>query len=189
MLRNLERCDFLMSYTQFGNKSRGTLYRLVDFYTLFYYKFVADNDGKDEQWWMHNYSGHGVESWQGMSFELVCMTHLPQIRRALGISGISTSASSWRYVAPKDSGEHGAQIDLVIDRADHVINVCEMKFARGQYVISREYEDAVCSRIQLFRDKTKTQKSTLCTFVTTFGVADGTHHGVVDNEVIADDMF
>lgn len=93
---------------------------------------------------MHNSTTRGVEAWQGTSFELVCMTHLPQIKRALGISGISTSASSWRYVAPKDAPlEKGAQIDLVIDRGDHVINVCEMKFAKGRFAVSQDYAEAV----------------------------------------------
>ena len=190
ILKNLERCDFLITYTQFGNKNRGTLYRLVDFYTLFYYKFVESNDGKDEQWWMHNYSLRSVESWQGTSFELVCMTHLPQIKKALGISGISTSASSWRYVAPKDSpSEKVAQIDLVIDRSDHVINVCEMKFAKGRFSLTQDYAETVRDRIQLFRDKTKTTKAMQCTFVTTFGIAEGLNNGVIDNEVVAEDLF
>lgn len=131
VLTNLERCDFIMTYKQFGNKSRGTIYRLSDFYTLFYYKFVEANDRKDEQWWMHNYNDHSVESWQGTSFELVCMKHLPQLKKALGISGISMNISSWRYLPSKsDSGEKRAQIDLVIDRADQVINICEMKFSK-----------------------------------------------------------
>ena len=190
VLRNLERCDFVMTYRQFGNKSRGTIYRLVDFYTLFYYKFVEKHDGKDEVWWTHNSTTRGVEAWQGTSFELVCMTHLPQIKRALGISGISTNASSWRYVASKDAPTvRGAQIDLVIDRGDHVINVCEIKFSKGRFALGLEYAETVRNRIQLFRDKTGTTKATMCTFVTTFGVGEGLHNGVIDNEVVAEDLF
>ena len=98
ILNNLERCDFVLSYSQFGNKSKGTIYRLVDFYTLFYLKFIESSDTKDEEWWLHNYNSRSVASWQGTTFELVCLTHLPQIRRKLGIDGISTSASSWRIV-------------------------------------------------------------------------------------------
>ena len=93
ILNNLERCDFVLSYSQFGNKSKGTIYRLVDFYTLFYLKFIESSDTKDEEWWLHNYNSRSVASWQGTTFELVCLTHLPQIRRKLGIDGISTSAS------------------------------------------------------------------------------------------------
>lgn len=190
VVRNLERCDFVLSYAQFGNKTKGTLYRLIDFYTLFYFKFVGAADTKDEEWWMHNYNSRSVESWQGTAFELVCLAHLPQIRRKLGISGISTSASSWRCVPSKDiPNDTGAQIDLVIDRGDHTINLCEMKFCIGPFSISAEYERKIRERIQLFKDKTKIRKSIASTFVTTFGVADGLHYSIVDSEVTADDLF
>ena len=189
ILKNLERCDFILSYSQFGNKTRGTIYRLTDFYTLFYYKFVASADTKDEQWWQHNYNSRSVESWQGMSFELVCMTHLSQIKQRLGISGISTSVSSWRFKSEEGSAERGCQIDMVIDRGDHSINLCEMKFCQSRFTISSDYEKSVRERMQMFKEKTGTRKSLFCTFVTTFGVADGAHHGVVDSEVVADDLF
>ncbi len=189
LLTNLERCDFILSYSQFGNKTKGRIYRLVDFYTLFYLKFIKYNDTKDEQWWLHNYNSGSVDSWQGRLFEIVCLTHLQQIKEALGISGISTSASAWRYVTPAGSSERGAQIDLVIDRADHVINLCEMKFSQSRYTISSEYEKLLRDRIRLFREKTGTQKSLSCTFVSVFGIANGAHHDIVDSEVSADDLF
>ena len=88
-----------------------------------------------------------------------------------------------------DSGEKGAQIDLVIDRADQVINICEMKFSKGRYSISKDYEESLRERIELFRQKTKTLKATVCTFVTTFGVLDDLHKAVVDSEVISEQLF
>ena len=189
VLKNLERCDFIISFKQFGNKSRGTLYRLVDFYTLFYYKFVATTDSKDEQWWTHNYNSHSVESWQGYAFELICFMHLAQIRQRLGISGISTSASSWRYTPTKQGEGNRAQIDLVIERGDRNINLCEMKFSKGPFTIKKSYADDVRKRIQLFKDKEKTNYGLISTFVTTFGVEDGIHKDVVDSEITAEDLF
>ena len=189
ILTNLERCDFILSYSQFGNKRKGDLYRLVDFYTLFYLRFIKYNDTKDEQWWQHNYNSRSVESWQGRSFEVVCLMHLQQIKEALGISGIATSASVWRYIAPVGSTERGAQIDLVIDRADHIINLCEMKFSQTQYVVTGDYERLIRDRVRLFKEKTGTSKALSCTFVTVFGVADGAHHGVVDSEITAENLF
>lgn len=190
VLRNLEKCDFIITFTQFGNKSRGTLYRLSDFYTLFYFKYIDKADSKDEEWWTHNHNSRMVESWQGRTFELVCLTHLPQIRQKLGISGISTSASSWRYVpANAVDGEHGAQIDLVIERSDRVINLCEMKFSVSKFIVTKDYEERIRTRMQIFREKTKTNYSLVNTFVTTFGVSDGLHRSIVDNELTADDLF
>lgn len=188
ILRNLERCDFILSYHQFGNATRGALYRLMDFYTLFYYKFLAKTDTKDEAWWTHNYNSRSVTAWQGFSFELVCLTHLPQIKQALGISGISTSASAWRSTHGKDD-DKGAQVDLVIDRGDRNINLCEMKFSIGPFTISKDYENRVKERLALFREKTRTTKALISTFVTTFGVANGMHNNIVNAEVVSDDLF
>jgi hypothetical protein len=151
---------------------------------------VAGADSKDENWWTHNYNSHSVESWQGLTFELICLTHLNQIRKALGISGISTSASSWRYTPNKNEEDaKGAQIDLVIERGDRYINLCEMKFSAAPYTITGDYANRIRERMGLFKAKTKTDCSLVNTFVTTFGVTKGVHSGVADNEVTADDLF
>lgn len=190
LLRNLERCDFISSYIQFGNSSKGTIYRLADFYTLFFYKFVAENDAKDEQWWEHNYNSPKVISWQGRTFEIVCMAHLLQIRQALEIAGISTSTSSWRYIPPKTNSEgKGAQIDLVIERADHNINLCEIKFCTGPYSINSKYEEEIRNRIQLFQERTKTKYTLISTFITTYGVKNPNEHSIVNNEIIVEQLF
>ena len=189
VLRNLERCDFIIRYSQYGNKTKGAIYRLVDFYTLFYYRFVEQNNGKDEQWWSHHFQTHAMESWQGFSFELICLTHLNQIKGCLGISGIATEASAWRYTPQKGSEEGGVQIDLIIDRADRIVNLCEMKFSVSPYVITKDYEQTLRLRMSTFREKTKTSKSLVNTFVTTYGVANGTHHSIVGSEVTMDALF
>lgn len=190
LLKNLERCDFIISFSQYGNKSKGTLYRLIDFYTLFYCKFVGGTESKDEQWWQHNYNSRQVESWQGRSFELICLTHIPQIRQKLGISGISTSSSSWKFIPAKgDTEVKGTQIDLVIERGDFFINLCEMKFSKGKYNITKDYEETIRNRQMLFREKTNCKYSLLNTFVTTFGIANGMHSSIVDSEISAEDLF
>ena len=130
---------------------------------------------------------HSVEAWQGFSFETICRSHLEEIKRKLGISGISTNASAWRMLG--DGERRGVQIDLVIDRADRVINLCEMKFSEAPYVVSKEYEDKLRERMAMFREATKTRKSLAMTMVTTYGVLRGIHSGVVQNEVLMDDLF
>jgi len=190
LLRNLERCDFVISFSQFGSVAKGKLFRLVDFYTLFFFKFLASQSSMDEEWWQHNFTSPSVSSWQGRSFELVCLQHIPQIRAKLGIAGISTSASSWRYVASKGAdSEEGGQIDLVIDRADHTINLCELKFSTGPFSLKKDYEEKLRARIQLFKQKTKTPKTPVSTFITTFGVVNSHAHSIVEREVTAEDLF
>lgn len=193
VLRNLERCDFVIRYSQFGNKKKGSIFRLLDFYTLFYYRFLEKFNSQDEHWWSHNFQSHAVESWQGLAFELLCLMHLNQIKAKLGISGIATEASSWRYMPGKDKDTEnvgkGAQIDLLIDRADRTINLCEMKFSTTPFRISDAYEQSLRARMEVFRTQVKTTKSLVNTFVTTFGVADGVHRSIVHSEVTMDDLF
>lgn len=187
VLENLERCDFIEKYARYKSAVRNALYRISDPYTLFYFKFLEGKNTKDEHWWTNNIKSHSVESWQGFSFETICMLHLEQIKRKLGINGIATSASSWRILG-KDE-KKGAQVDLVIDRSDRVINLCEMKFSEAPYSISKDYEAKLRKRIALFRESTNTKKSLVTTMVTTYGVLRGIHSGVVQSEIVMDDLF
>lgn len=187
VLDNLERCDFIDTYCQYNSSVRNTLYRICDPYTLFYFKFLKDNNSKDEHWWTNNLHSHSVEAWQGFSFETICMRHLDQIKQKLGISGISTNVSTWRMLGGQDI--KGTQIDLVIDRSDRVINLCEMKFSQGTYAITKGYEEKLRNRLSLFKAVTKTRKSLVTTMVTTYGFARGIHSGIVQNEVVMDDLF
>lgn len=194
VLRNLERSDFILRYSQFGNRSKGAIYRLVDFYTLFYYKFIDGFNAQDEEWWSHNFQSPAIESWQGLSFELLCLLHLAQVKQKLGISGIATAASSWRYIPPKnkekdENKEKGTQIDLLIDRGDRVVNLCEMNFSVKPYYISENYEKTLRDRMSIFQEKTKTTKSLVYTFVTTFGIANSEGRSIVNSEVTMEDLF
>jgi hypothetical protein len=145
-------------------------------------------DGKkniDPQFWTINYDTSKVYSWQGYTFELVCFTHIQQIKKALGISGIATSISTWRS---KTDGDN-TQIDLLIDRRDHIINVCEAKFSHEPYIIDKDYESKLLMRNAIFKSQTKTNKALSITFITISGIMPNTHSGIVRNEVKAEDLF
>ena len=103
----LERCDFTVSYAQFGNKNKLTLYRLADFYTLFYFRYVENNRSRDDQYWQHHFMDRSVVSWEGFSFEEICLRHLPHIKQALGIAGIATEYSAWRFIPVKGNETKG----------------------------------------------------------------------------------
>ena len=187
ILDNLERCDFIETYARYKSTKRNTLYRISDPYTLFYLKFLKDMNTKDEHWWTNNMHSHSVEAWQGFCFETICLSHLEQIKQKLGISGISTSASTWRTLGNNDV--KGTQIDLVIDRADRIINLCEMKFSEEPYIITKEYEERLRNRMAIFKAETQTKKSLATTMVTTYGILRGIHSGIVQSEVKMDDLF
>lgn len=185
ILSDLEQCDFIFSYARYGNAKNNAIYRIKDFYTLFYYKYVNGIDTKDCLRWTHLSSTPQVSSWQGFSFELLCLLHLDEIKKALGIDRILNDASAWRSKQP----EQNTQIDLVIERADHNINLCEMKFSSGMYAIDKGYEQKLRERMSIFLAETMTRCSTRITLVTTYGVLQNKHSGIVNDEVLLDDLF
>lgn len=185
ILANLERCDFILGYNKFGVKKNNVIYRLSDFYSLFYLRFVADDRSFDDQWWQHNMTSPSVVAWQGHSFELLCMIHIGAIKQALGISGIAASVSTWR----SSDTDHPYQIDLIIDRSDRIVNLCEMKFSVDRFIITRDYELRLRDRRAIFVAATHTRKTPLITFITTYGVMPGQHSGVVQSELTMDALF
>ena len=189
MLDNLERCDFIVAYGQYGNKSKQTLYRLADFYTLFYFHYVEGNRSHDEQYWQHHFTDRSVESWEGFTFEEVCLRHLSQIKRGLGISGMATEASSWRFVPKKDDKRKGAQVDLVISRADKLIHLCEMKFSAKPYVIPKDYAERLIHRKQLFMEENAIERGVVLTFITPYGLKEGTNTSLVHSSLTTKDLF
>lgn len=187
ILENLKRCDFVETYNRYNSSTKYTLYRISDPYTLFFFKFLAGKDTKDGHWWTNNMLSPSVQAWQGFSFETICMAHLDQIKKKLGISGIATECSSWRKQG--DDSARGTQIDLLIDRADRIITLCEMKFSREPYAITKDYEMTLRTRMGIFKAETKTKKTLSVVMVTTYGVLPGKHAAVIQNEVTMDDLF
>ena len=188
-IKNLERSDMIEKWLQYGNKRRGAVYRLTDFFSLFYFKFLADNLSHDDEWWSNHLDSGNVFDWMGSSFELVCMRHHKQIKSALGIRGMATSLSTWQVKPNKEEGMPGGQIDMIIERADRIIHLCEMKFCMDTYRIKPEYERRLRDRSGLFRELTKTNKTLVHTFITTYGVANGKNRSIVHSEVTMDDLF
>ncbi len=185
---NLEKCNFIGKRTIFGRKSE-VVYRIIDFYTLFYFKFLENNNSLNRMWWTHNLNKNSITAWQGLTFETICMEHYEQIKKALGINGMATEVSTWRCEGDKKKELPGAQIDMIIERADRMIHLCEMKFSQKTYNITAEYEKRLRERMNIFDLKTKNKKPLVHTFVTTFGLGEGKHHSIVHSEVTMDDLF
>mgnify|MGYP002619878105 CR=1 FL=1 len=186
-LINLERCDFITFTPQYGNKKKDSLIRLTDFFTLFYLKFIESEPTHTSEFWRHKMFRPEVIAWQGLTFELICLMHVRQIKQSLGISGILTTEYTWRS---KNNGDEGkCQIDLIIERADRCVNLCEIKFTTEPFVITKEYEMKLRNRMSIFRNSTKSKKTLLTTFITTYGVSKGIHSGVVQSEVVLDDLY
>lgn len=186
LLQELEESGFIRKYIAFGNKSRNSLYQLVDFYTLFYLRFIDGSKVIDQNNWQTMVDTPAYRAWSGYAFEQVCLYHLPQIKQALGISGVQTSTASWR----SKTSESGAQIDLLIDRRDQVINLCEIKFSINPFEISKQYSAALRNKVGIFKTETGTRKSVFLTLITTFGLKKNSYSvGLVQNEIEMDALF
>ena len=188
VLNNLVACDFISCRQVFG-KANTMVYRLKDFYTLFYLKFIAGNHNLDSKWWTHHLADPGVRAWEGLTFEVICMEHHERIKQALGISGMATAVSTWRSEGDEEKELPGTQVDMVIERADRIIHLCEMKFSEGAFSLSSEYATKLRNRAALFKLKTRTTKTVVHTFITTYGLGKGKYNGMVHSEVTMDDLF
>lgn len=188
-LKNLEQCDFIAKWSHFGNKKKDAVYRLVDFYTMFYYSFIENDNDRDEEFWTHNLNNSAIDNWMGHAFEVVCMQHHKQIKKALGIAGMHTAISTWRQSSDNEKVLRGAQIDMIIERADSMIHLCEMKFSVKPYTLKPDYLDRIEKRMWAFQSATNTRHSVVNTFVTTYGLTNPDCSHLVHSEVKMDNLF
>ena len=188
-LSELEQCGFVRKYRMGGRRVRDAIYQLVDNFSLFHFRFVRENADGDQRFWSSSADKPVLLSWQGLSFELVCLEHVEQIKRALQIGGVHSLNYAWRCERPQDDAERGAQIDLVIDRDDGIVNLCEMKFAAKEYAITADDDASMRNKRTAFKRETKSRKAVHFTYVTSFGLAKNRYAGEVQSEVTLDDLF
>ena len=181
VLANLESCGFIRKYANYSARQRGGLYQLVDFFTLFHFRFLRDSSFMHLLSWQSLQRTPAFYAWAGYSFELLSLLHVEQIKRGLGISGVLTHACSWRSAK--------AQVDLVIDRNDNTINLCEMKFCEGTFEIDSRYETALRTKVSAFVEEVSPYKSVQLTLVSTYGLQHNAHSGVIQNEITLDELF
>lgn len=193
MLNNLCTSGFVRTDRYFQHRKKDCLYRLSDYFSAFYLQFKKNDSGRDPIRWSKAYGSSKVYTWAGLTFEQVCRDHLPEIRKKLGISGIPSESFTWFYRPSENSEgggpENGAQIDLVIDRSDQTIHLCEEKFVTSEYIIDREAEMNLRNKTDAFRRATKTKKTLSLVMITTYGVRRGKYSNFVNGQVLLDDLF
>ncbi|MDO4511972.1 MAG: ATP-binding protein [Bacteroidales bacterium] len=191
ILEDLQYCGFIRKYHMLGKKVKGSVFQLTDFYTLFYFRFMHYNAQSDSKFWSRSVGTPIYNVWCGLAFERVCLMHVEQIKDALSIGGVMSSEASW-YSSPSadaTSVAKGAQIDLLIDRNDDVIDVCEMKYYAGEYVVSEDEERKIENRILRLREETSTKKAIHAILVTTEGLKHNPHAAVFQSVVVMKDLF
>lgn len=191
MLDTLIKSGFVRGYNYYGHKKQQIMYQLSDYYSQFYFRFVKDNYGKDEHFWTNALDNPTLRTWAGLTFEQLCKDHVSQIKKKLGIAGVLSDESAWfsRKDPNVEDASPGAQIDMLIDRRDRVINVCEMKFSINEFAIDREYDKTLRNKVDVFRRETGTNKTIQLTMITTFGVKQGKYSSIVGSQVLLDDLF
>lgn len=182
LLEELVQSGFVETYLPFGKNAKDMVYKLVDEYSLFYLKFIEHARATGPGTWMKRSASPSWKSWSGMAFESICMKHSQQIKQALGISGVYTEASIWH--------SQNAQIDLLLDRQDNCINVCEMKFSVGPFIIDKSYAATLQRKSSSFQEETNTKKTLFLTMITTYGVKESQYKtSLVHQEVRMEDLF
>ena len=195
VIEDLVNAGFLIYVPSFNKKKIGGVYRLIDEYTLFYLTWIENLSkislsGVGVDFWIKKQETPKWYAWSGFAFESLCLKHIKNNKKALGIGGISTIESGWRYVPKKSSREQGAQIDLVIDRADKCVNLCEMKYSDSEFTIDKSYMENLKNKKRVFREQTETHKTLFITMVTTYGVKKTAHYlAIVDHQLKMDDLF
>jgi len=189
MLNNLASSGFIRVVNFYGKKKKDALFQLSDYYTAFYYRYIKDNYGRDEHYWSNAIDNPARRAWSGLTFEQLCRDHISQIKNKLGISGVLSEESVWYTQGNEEMGIPGAQIDLLIERRDRVINVCEIKFSINEYVIDKEYDMILRNKLEAFRRMTNCKKTLQTTMITTYGVKRGKYSGVIHSQITLDDLF
>ncbi len=188
-LEELEECGFIIKQKAFPKEKKEAVYKLCDNYSIFYFKYIKDNYGISE-FWTKSYSLQSARAWCGFAFERVCIHHIDQIKKAMGISSVLTTEHTWRYTPPKDDKEtKGAQIDLLINRNDGIINVCEMKWASEEFAISKQYDKELRNKVNTLIDETQTKKTVHITMITTYGVKHNSYFDSMQSEITLDQLF
>ena len=187
-LDELESCGFIRKYQAFGMKKKNSVYQLIDFFTLFYYKFIVD-EPTDEHFWSNKINTPEVNVWNGLAFERVCFRHIDKIKEKLGILGVQTDINSWYCQEDTDRGLHGSQIDLLIARRDQVINLCEIKYSMSEYVITEKFDRDMRIKINDLVTASGTKYAVYPTLITTYGVVENSYSGSIQSVVTLNDMF
>ena len=192
-LDELETSGFIQSFLPYKAHKKGIYYKIYDEYTYFYLQWIEDFARRtlpeESNYWEKFSQTPNWYNWSGYAFESICFKHINGIRKSLGIDSIISKTGSFRY-APTGKGKKGAQIDLLFDRADRVVTLCEIKYCTGKFTIDKRYSEILDNKIDVFRQITKTNKQIFLAMVTPYGVNRNEYSDrLVSKEITLDDFF
>jgi uncharacterized protein len=181
-LNELVHSDFIDFYRPFGKQKKETLYRITDMYCLFYFAFILPDRGNKTPDFGALTQSQNYKTWAGYTFENVCMSHVVELKKALGIAGVSTQTSG--FVAKPKDGLEGTQIDLLIERADNTIHLCEIKFLADELIVTKTLVENLKSKRSIFNYHTNNRKHIFNTLITTYGIKPNEHSKAFIDQVL-----
>jgi uncharacterized protein len=188
ILNELIYADFVSAHIPYGKNNNDRLYKIKDMYVLFYNKYISNYLSQQTDVWTKLATKPTWHSWSGLAFENICMIHIPQIIKALKLDGILCTVHKWRHIGNKEM--NGAQIDLLIDRADNIINICEIKFTEDAFVINQKVANQLKNKISSFKYFTQTKKAIHLVFISKEPVYNNIHkQSIVQNEIVLNALF
>jgi hypothetical protein len=185
-LEDLVYCDLIRKniVREKEIKQKDAHNQVCDFFTLFFLTII-DRAEVEQQYWSHHINTLEVNAWMGLAYERICMAHIQQIKHALRVDGISTLNYSWRSKTTTPS----AQIDMIIERADKIVNVCAVKYSQGLYELDKDEYDKLCKRRNAFIQETGLRHTPWLTMITTEGMTQGKYTEMVQGQVVQDHLF
>ena len=185
-LNALIASDFIIKYVPFGMNKKQEHYKLTDPFCIFYLRFVKDINVLNGDYWTQNIKSQQMITWRGLAFENLCFNHIRQIKSALGISGVTTTQSAW---SKRGDEQDGVQIDLLINRSDNVINMCEIKFYNDDFKVDKSYYRTILHRQEVLSDYIKKSTAIHSTLITSFGITKNEYSDIFSNVITLDDLF
>lgn len=187
ILEDLSECGFIRKYCNLNKNVKDALYQLIDFYTLFYYRFLKNASNVDENYWLRLQKAPAYSVWCGLAFEKVCLMHSRQIKKALGIEGVMTNIFSWNVKA--NQYHPGTQIDLLFDRADNIIDVCEIKYAPQGYNMTAASLRNIRDKISVLSQYISSQKFVEPVMITSNGMNRNKYSEEVTHQITGASLF
>lgn len=189
-IEELEESGFILESPSFEQKRTKTLFRLNDEFCFFYLKYIDQNKGQGKGTWLHLYSSRSFDSWSGFAFEMLCMKHTPQIKKALGISKVRTTTHSWTSMeAQKNTQKSGAQIDMLLRRQDRRIDIIEMKFYNKPYTITKSYRERMINKRDIFEEEVNPDEALALIMLTPKGISKNVHSNILTDQLTMDILF
>jgi len=158
---------------------------LIDFFTLFYFKYMEGNENASSHYFTSIAQSSSFLAYRGLTFELICQTHIDEIKYALQFYAIEEEHYSWKST----TSDPGAQIDILIKRKDNVDLIVENKFVSSKLEITKAMYGDFARKIEVYRNESKSKNTIFFVLITSFGLISNQYSGIVQKSLQLDDLF